>query len=122
MPEPLAGSAPALAGWSVFSVLQDVSADFECSVCCGLSGVHCQCHRASNRSCPYTPSELGRTYWRAFEPWGDNSLRHDWCGYWCWVHRNHLYYVGIWAGGVTFALAGSAKRGHRCYVICCYLI
>jgi hypothetical protein len=79
---------------------------FACSVCCGVSGVHCQYHRPGNRSYPYTPSKLGRTYWRAFEPWGDDSLRYDWCDYWCWVPRNHLYYVGIWTGGaVTFALS-----------------
>lgn len=112
MPEPLAGSTPALAGGSAFSVLQGVSADFACSVCCGLSGVHCQYHGPGNRGCPYTPSELGRAYRRTFEPWGDDSLRHDWCDYWCWVPRNHLYYVGIWTGGaVTFAFSQFSQRG-----------
>lgn len=112
MPEPLAGSTPALAGGSAFSVLQGVSADFACSVCCGLSGVHCQYHGPGNRGCPYTPSELGRAYRRTFEPWGDDSLRHDWCDYWCWVPRNHLYYVGIWTGGaVTFAFSQFSRRG-----------
>lgn len=68
---------------------------FGCSVCCGLSDVTRQYHRSGNRGCPKTPSELGRTYWRAVEPWGDHSLCYDWCDYRCWVPRNHLYYVGI---------------------------
>jgi hypothetical protein len=104
MPEALAGSTPALAGRSAFSVLQGVSADFACSVCCGLSDLPCQYHRPGNGGCPYTPSELGRTYRRAFEPWGDDSLRHDWRDYWCWVSRDYLYYV-------TFAFSQFSLRG-----------
>jgi hypothetical protein len=82
---------------------------FACSVCCGMSDIPCQYHCPGNRGCPSSPSELGRTYRRAFEPWGDDSLRHDWCDYWCWVPRNHLYYVGIWTGGaVTLASSQSS--------------
>ena len=106
MPEPLAGSTPALTGGLAFSVLQGDSADFAYSVCGVLSELTCQYHRPGNRGCLKTSSELGRTYRRASEPRRDDSLRHNWCHYWCWVPRNHLYYVGIWRGAVvTFASA-----------------
>lgn len=96
-------------GWHSLSCR--AMADFARSVCCGLSGITCQYYRPGNRGCPNTPSELGRTYRSAIEPWGDDSLRHDWCGYWCWVPRNHLYYVGISTGSAVTCASASSVVG-----------
>jgi hypothetical protein len=74
---------------------------FTCSICCGLSSVPGQCHCPCYRSCPSTPTRLGWTHWHSFEPWGDDSLRHNWCDYWRWVARNRLYYVGTGTGEIV---------------------
>jgi hypothetical protein len=109
MPDPRAGSTPALAGGSAFIVSQGVRLTFTCSVRCGLSSIPRQCHRPGYRSCPSAPTRLARTYGRASEPWGDDSLRHDWRSHWRWVHRNHLYYVVIWTGGIVVSVSAFAS-------------
>lgn len=101
MPDPRAGSTPALAGGLMLCTLRHISADYTSSVCRGLSSIPRECYRPGYRSCPHTPAWLEWANWRTFKPRGDDYLRRDWCDYRRWIYCNPLYYVGVWRGGVV---------------------
>jgi len=101
MPDPRAGSTPALAGALMLCTLRDINADYTSSLCRGLSSTPHECYCPSHPGCPHTPAWLEWANRQKVEPRRDDCLRREWCDYRRWIHCNPLYYVGVWSGGVV---------------------